>query len=44
MLRTNENLLPRHLIEFLYHSIKNGNNLFIHFLEYIKKVYMFHKM
>jgi len=44
MFRTNENLLPRHLIEFLYHSIRNRNNLFIHFLEDIKKVYMFHKM
>jgi len=34
---TNENLLPRHLIECWYRSIKNRNNLFIHFLEDIKK-------
>jgi len=40
---TNENLLPHHLIEYLYRSIKNQNNLFIHFLEDIKKLrHMFH--
>jgi len=40
MCGTNENLLPRHLIECWYRLIKNWNNLFILFLEDIKKVYV----
>jgi len=38
MYGTNENLLPRHLIKCWYCSIKNRNNLFIYFLEDMKKV------
>jgi hypothetical protein len=37
---TNENLLTRHLIKCWYCSIKNRNNLFMYFLEDIKKVYV----